>query len=247
MSTYDVTLERRESQHSIAGADEYSDTAASTRVREGWPWVGVVAGLLGIVATLFGDIHLTIDGQDLVTADMMGEIDRGRAHLSVVSGYVTVAMLLVLAASWRGAIESRFPLSSAARVVTQGLAAAAAALTLGYGWKGASAIYHADGMDGGFYDNQGLVVYYILNDFGSYIGWLGVTVAAGAVAWMALRERILPLWLGLFSVLPVIGVVAMTGGTGLPGFPALVGTVWMVVAFAGLGLTRLPARQDAAR
>ena len=114
---------------------------------------------------------------------------------------------------------------------------------LGYGWKGATAIYHADGMDNGTYDEMGLYIYYILNDFGSYIGWFGVTVAAGAVAWMGLKERSIPLWIGIFSCIPVLAVVGFTGGTGLPGFPGVVSQIWMVVAFAGLGLHRTFARR----
>jgi purine-cytosine permease-like protein len=83
---------------------------------------------------------------------------------------------------------------------------------------------------------MGLYIYYILNDFGSYIGWFGVTVAAGAVAWMSLRERVIPLWIGIFSLIPVLAVVGFTGGTGLPGFPGVVSPIWMAVAFAGLAL-----------
>lgn len=37
-------------------------------------------------------------------------------------------------------------------------------------------------MDSGAYDQLGPYVYYILNDFGSYIGWFGVAVTAGAIA-----------------------------------------------------------------
>jgi hypothetical protein len=169
--------------------------------------------------------------------DMIGTIDQQKAHFSIITGFVAVALLLVLAAAWRKSIESRLPDSLAARVVSQSLTAAAGALSLGYGWKGATAIYHADGMDAGTYDDMGLYIYYILNDFGSYIGWFGVTVAAGAVAWMSLKERVLPLWVGIFSCLPVLAVLGFTGGTGLPGFPGVVSPIWMVVAFAGLALT----------
>jgi purine-cytosine permease-like protein len=97
-------------------------------------------------------------------------------------------------------------------------------------------------MDSGTYDDMGLYIYYILNDFGSYIGWFGVTVAAGAVAWMGLKERSIPLWIGIVSCVPVLAVLGFTGGTGLPGFPGVVSQIWMVVAFAGLGLHRTFAR-----
>lgn len=217
----------------------YAPEIAATRVRSrvAWPWVGVAAGVLGFVATLVGDIHVATDERDAFTSmAVVSQIDQRMAHLSIVTGFFSVAMLLVLAANWRGTVERQVPASNAARTVTQGLTAAAGALMLGYGWKGASAIYHADGMDSGTYDDMGLYVYYILNDFGSYIGWFGVTVAAGAVAWMSLRERSVPLWIGIFSCVPVLAVLGFTGLTGLPGFPGVVSQVWLVVAFTGLAL-----------
>jgi hypothetical protein len=202
-----------------------------------WPIVGSLAGVAGFVATILTDIHVVTDGEGTVTTmDIVGQIDQQKAHFSIVAGFIAVALLLAFAAQWRGTVERKLPHSNAARMVTQGLTAAAGALTLGYGWKGASAIYHADGMDAGTYDETGLYIYYILNDFGSYIGWFGVTVAAGAVAWMSLRERVIPLWIGLFSLVPVLAVLAFTGLTGLPGFPGVVSPIWMAVAFTGLAL-----------
>lgn len=243
MSTFDVTMRGNESLNEISGVGEGSETVAAVRARERWPWVGVAAGITGFIATLITDIHVETDGgAQVTTLNVVGQIDQRVAHLSIVSGFITVALMLMAAAFWRGTIEPRFPRSTAARVVTQGITAAAGALTLGYGWKGAAAIYHADGMDAGTYDEMGLYIYYILNDFGSYIGWFGVTVAAGAVAWMSLRERSLPLWIGIFSCLPVLAVVAMTGATGLPGFPGVVSQIWMAVAFTGLALMKLPNR-----
>jgi hypothetical protein len=202
-----------------------------------WPLIGSFAGVAGFVATILTDIHVATDGFDEAeTMSVVRQIDQQTAHFSIVAGFIAVALLIAFAAQWRGIVERTFPYSSAARVVAQGLTAAAGALTLGYGWKGASAIYHAEGMDAGTYDEMGLYIYYILNDFGSYIGWFGVTVAAGAVAWMGLRERVIPLWIGFFSLIPVLAVVALTGGTGLPGFPGVVSPIWMAIAFTGLAL-----------
>ncbi len=229
-----------ESHAPAIGAEQYTTRAA---VRAYGPFIGVAAGISGFIATLIADLHVASDGTDTVTTmEVVTQINQPMAHLSIVTGFITVALLVVLAAWWRGAVEPRVAESTAARVVSQAFTASAAALMLGYGWKGASAIYHADGMDGGTYDQMGLYIYYILNDFGSYIGWFGVTVAAGAVAWMSLRERSLPLWIGIFSCVPVLAVVGFTGATGLPGFPGVVSQIWMVVTFVGLALTRLPDR-----
>jgi hypothetical protein len=68
--------------------------------------------------------------------------------------------------------------------------------------------------------------------------WLGVVVAAGAIAWMALRERIISRWIGVVSLLPVLQTVAFVALTGLPGAPGLLAGTWMVVAFTGLTFGR---------
>ena len=131
-------------------------------------------------------------------------------------------------------MEPRVASSTAALVVSNGLLISAAALTLGYGWKGAMAVYLPGGMDDGLFDKEGLYILYMLNDFGSFIGWLGVTIAAGAIAWMAFRERTVSRWIGVVALVPVLAVTAFTVGTGLPGFPGVVSPLFMVVAFAGL-------------
>jgi len=230
----------------IAAPIATNGAAVRSTTRAAWPWIGVVAGIGGFVGTILTDIHVATDERDAVsTMAIVSQIDQQKAHLSIVVGFITVALLIALAAQWRGRVEPRVPESAAARIVTQGLTAAAGALMLGYGWKGATAIYHADGMDHGTYDDMGLYIYYILNDFGSYIGWFGVTVAAGAVAWMSLRERVLPLWIGVVSCLPVLAVVGFTGLTGLPGFPGVVSPIWMAIAFAGIGLHGQFAKAEA--
>lgn len=198
--------------------------------RSRWPLVGVAAGVTGFIATLVTDLHPSNDA----TMDVVDEVSQGKAHVSIVAGYLTVALLVVLAAAWRRHVEPRVAGSTAARVVSNGILISAAALTLGYGWKGAMAVYLPGGMDEGAFDKEGLYVLYMLNDFGSFIGWLGVTIAAGAIAWMSLRERTISRWIGVVALVPVLAVTAFTVGTGLPGFPGVVSPVFMVVAFAGL-------------
>ena len=112
--------------------------------------------------------------------------------------------------------------------------ASAAGLTYGYGWKGALGNYMPGGMEDTLFDDQGLYVYYLLNDFGAWIGWLGVVIAAGAVAYMAFRERTVARWIGVVSVLPVLQTTLMVVGLGVPGVPALLAPMWLVVT--GLGL-----------
>ncbi|HYJ12046.1 MAG TPA: hypothetical protein VEW66_00520 [Thermomicrobiales bacterium] len=208
--------------------------------RSSWPLIGVGAGLAGFLATLVFDVHATLDdgAETDYTMAIVQEVSQRNAHLSIITGYLTVALLLIVAASWRSHVERRLPGSAAAAVVPLSFAAAAGALSLGYGWKGALGLYHADGNEPGTFDDMGLYVYYVLNDFGSFIGWLGVTVAAGAVAWLALKDRVLPLWIGVWSVLPVVAVLIPLVLTGLPGFPGVVSQIWMIVTFAGLAISK---------
>ena len=123
-------------------------------------------------------------------------------------------------------------------MVSNGVLISAAALTLGYGWKGAMAVYLPGGMDAGAFDKEGLYVLYMLNDFGSYIGWLGVTIAFGAIAWMAFRERTVSRWIGVAACVPVLAVTAFTVGTGLPGFPGVISPLFLVITFTGLAFGR---------
>ena len=202
-----------------------------------WPLVGVAAGLGSIVATLVLDIHPAVDADESYTADIVDEVSSGKAHASVIIGYLTVALLLVLAAAWRRHVEPKALGSTAARVVPLGLTAAAGALSLGYGWRGALGLY-SNGNEMGTFDQDGLYVLFVLNDFGAYIGYLGVTIAAGAVVWMSLKERLISRWIGVFSVLPVLPVVITVAAFGLPGFPGVSSGLWMIVTFAGIAFGR---------
>ncbi|MGA4540363.1 hypothetical protein ACPA54_10230 [Uniformispora flossi] len=202
-----------------------------------WPLTGAAAGLLGLVSTVFLDVRAGQSGDlDEMTIAKVDDIDVLYSRLGFLGGFMTVALLLVTAAAWRRHVEPRVPGSTAARVVASGLNAAAGALTLGYGWKGAMAIYGKGGPEDDAFDQQGRYVYYMLNDFGAWIGWFAVLVAAGGIAWMALRERTVSRWIGWFTVAamlpPVVGFVVMS----VPGLGAITMPIWMAVAFTGLAL-----------
>lgn len=218
---------------------EHAAATLPTTGRGRWPLVGTVAGITGIVATLALDLHPTQLSPDTAySQDVVGLVSSGKAHASIVLGYVTVALLLVLAAAWRRHVEPRALASTAARVVPLGLTAAAGALSLGYGWRGALGLYGSGGSEEGSFDEAGLYVLFVLNDFGAYIGYLGVTVAAGAVVWMSLRERLISRWIGIFSILPILPVVVTVAAFGLPGFPGVSSGLWLVVTFTGLAFGR---------
>jgi hypothetical protein len=210
-----------------------ADEAASAPSR--WAWWGVAAGVLGVIGTI-----VTISNLDHPTPDGVAALSPAGYHIGGTAGYLCVAALLVTAAAWRARIARSLPRSIAARVVADGLTASAGALALGYGWKVAMGGYLDGGPDAGLFDKNGLFVYFVLNDFGPFIGWLGVIVAAGAMVVLGLRERVVPRWIGFVSIIPVLAVTAVSLGIGIAGFPGLVGPLWMVVTFAGLALRRTP-------
>lgn len=204
-----------------------------------WPLLGVAAGVGSIAATLALDIHPSSwDIDTPYSQAVVDEVSTGKAHASVIVGYLTVGLLLFLAAAWRRHVEPRALASTAARVVPLALTAAAGALSLGYGWRGAFGLY--TGSEEGAFDTEGLYVLFVLNDFGAYIGYLGVTVAAAAVIWMSLKERLVSRWIGIFSILPILPVIITVAAFGLPGFPGVVSGLWLIVTFAGLAFGRSP-------
>lgn len=220
-------------------APDRSDLPLVTRRRMvAWPLWGVPAGVFGLLATLVFNQRPEAEsdqpGYTLTSADM-ADLDPGTAHLALVFGYLAVICLIVLAAQWRRRVEARFDWSAAAPVVSSGLVASAAGLSLAYGWMGALWLYLPGGPEDSSYDAQGEFVYFMLSDFSPYIGWLGVLVAAGALAWMAWRERLVSRVLGTLAgvfFLGVLGATLVTGVPGLPGIAALslvVAAVWLSV------------------
>jgi hypothetical protein len=225
MTTDTFTEARDGGLHAVEAA------AASRR----WAWWGVAAGVLGIVGTI-----VTLVNDTHPTPDSVATLDPGLYHLGGAAGYLAVAALLVTAAAWRARVARLTPASIAARVVADGLTASAGALALGYGWKLAMGLYLDGGANAGQFGHDGLFVYFMLNDFGPFIGWLGVVVAAGAMVVLGVKERAVPRWVGFVSVIPVLAVLVVGLGAGVAGFPGMVGPLWMIVTFGALALRRTP-------
>ena len=226
--TTDTLTDAPDQKRARAGS---TDEAAAASRR--WAWWGVAAGILGFVGTL-----VTLVNDTDPTPDSVAALAPGLYHLGGAVGYLAVAALLVTAAAWRTRVARLMPTSIAARVVADGLTASAGALALGYGWKLAMGLYLDGGANAGQFDHDGLFVYYMLNDFGPFIGWLGVVVAAGAVIVLGLKERAVPRWIGFVSVIPVLAVLAIGLGAGVAGFPGMVGPLWLIVTFGALALRR---------
>lgn len=210
---------------------------STTRRFTAWPLWGAAAGVLGLVSSVVTDERAgnTSDPEYTVTVADMAPLDHTMFRIGGFLGYLTVILLIVFVALWRRQVEQRFSWSVGAGVVTTGLTVSAAALTLAYGWKAALGNYLHGAMEEGTYDDQGLLVYYVMNDFSPYIGWFGALVAAGGFGWMAFRERLVSRVLGGFAAFLAVGLLVAVGVTGVPGLPfaasigMALGGVWLAV------------------
>lgn len=204
-----------------------------------WPAWGVAAGVLGVVGTLFTDAHpRSYSMEDTYSSAVINDVPLELLQPGLVAGYLAVAALLFFAATWRVHVSAAHLRSVGAAVVPLSLTASAAGLALGYGWKGALGLYGPGGPEEGAFDQAGLYVYFVLNDFGTFIPWLGVIVAAAGVAWAGLHEKVVARWLGIVSAVPPVLVLIAVAVTGVPGLPALLAPLWLVVLSVGLMLSK---------
>jgi hypothetical protein len=110
---------------------------------------------------------------------------------------------------------------------------------IGFGLLGSLAVYLHRGINQHMFAHDGLYSIYMFVDFAPYVAWWGATVAAAALAWIAFRNRLVPLWMGIASALAVAIAVLPLVATGLPGMPGVVGPFWLLVV--SLGMTRVQA------
>jgi hypothetical protein len=201
-----------------------------------WPLWGAAAGIFGAIGHIFTNLDISEEERASGVA-VIDALDRTNFHIGIVSGLAAVFCLLVFAAGWRRWADAEMPESLAGNVVTFGFIASAGAMILGYGFKGSLAVYLQGGMDEGSYPNENLLSVFMFDDFAPYIAWYGVAMAAAAMSWVALRERRLPMWIGIVSVIFVLLPVGFLVATGLPGFPGVVDPFWIVIVGIGLALS----------
>jgi hypothetical protein len=218
--------------------------------RRGRLWLlwGVAAGILGFLATIIFDVRPWTEadyakrGVLAATAADMAGLDPLGNRIGFILGFSAVICLLVFQGFWSLRVSRSLPDSVASRVVTAGVIASAAGLTYGYAWKGVLGLYGYGGDEYGSFDDQGLLVFYALSDFGAFIPWLGVVVALGAMAWIAWADRGLSRIGGSLVAAAVTLVAAGYLVTGVPGLAGPVGglalafiTLWMLVDRRGVG------------
>lgn len=209
-------------------------TPATTRRFTAWPLLISASGALALVAAfLEGRPDNDPSFEYPLTAEDLLSIDPLPYRISGALGFVLALLLLVTAAVWRHRVERRFTGSVGASLVSFGVLATAALVTLAYGWRGAVGDYFPGGPEEDTYDLEGLYNYYILTDFSPYIAFIPLVASAYGLTWMAFRERLVSRGLGAAAGLLATGGLVFSFVTGVPGIP---GAVVMGLLPAGIWL-----------
>lgn len=203
-----------------------------------WALWATAAGVCGVVANMVAQPVVTEAQRQGGFSEVFGELTRGYYHVGVVAGYVAVACLLLFAAGFARWAQRQASDSLALRAVPLSLVASAGALIASYGIKGQLASY----LDGGFnkasYPDSELYVYFLLDDLAGWFSWWGVVIAAGCIAWLAFRDRLIVRWVGAVAVLAVAAPLAFLLAFGFPGFAGMTGPLFLVVCGIGMALAR---------
>lgn len=200
-----------------------------------WPLWGVAAGVLGYVGHLLTMANVT-DKERATGVNVVSLLNRNDYYVGVVAGFFAVFCLLVFAAGWRRSLASAVG-SLTAEMVPLALTASAGAMILAYGVKGMLAVYLPGGLNANTYPAEGLYTLFMFDDLAPFMAWFGVTMASAAIIWLSLRERQLPIWIGVASALFTLVPVGMLLLTGLPGFPGIVAPAWLIIMGVGLVAT----------
>lgn len=213
------------------------DPRPSTR-RPTWPIFGVIAGIAGW-ASAAASITSVTEEQAQEGVGVLDHISRGNYYAAFLLGIVAFGSLFVAATGWKRWAEQRAPRDLAARTIGTALGATATINVIFACLAGSMALYLPGGVDEGTLSDEGIFVNYTLLDFGQLLGWWGAVVASICVASLAFRRnRVLPRWMGVVSVIMPLPGVALAAAVSLPGFVGLTMPIWLVVISLGLVFSR---------
>lgn len=215
--------------------------AASTRPATGrptWPIFGIVAGITGWASAALGLTSVT-EEQAQEGVGVLDHLSRGNYYASFLLGIIAFSSLFVAATGWKRWAEQRAPRDLAARTIGTALAATATINVIFTCLAGSMALYLPGGTDEGTLSAESMHVNYTLLDFGQLLGWWGAVVASLCVATLGLRRnRVLPRWMGIVSLILPLPGIALAAAVSLPGFVGLTMPIWLVVVSVGLVFSR---------
>ena len=210
----------------------------TTGRRSTWALWGTAAGVCGVVANMGASPQVTQGQREAGFEGVFGELTRGYYHVGVVAGYAAVACLLLFAAGFARWSARQSGDSLALRAVPLALVASAGALIASYGIKGQLASYLEGGFNEVSYPDREVYVYFLLDDLAGWFSWWGVAIAAGCIAWVSFRDRLVVRWVGVLAALAVAAPLAFLLAFGFPGFAGMTGPLFLVAGGIGMALAR---------
>lgn len=216
----------------------FDTSAARSSKRAKWPIFGVIAGVVGF-ASAAASISPASEEETQEGVGVLDHLNRGQYHVAFFLGLVAVAAMFVTSSGWKRWAEQRAPRSLAARTIGTALGATATINIIFACLAGSMALYLPGGTDEGWLAEEGIFVNYTLLDFGQLLGWWGAIVAAICVATLSFgRDRVLPRWMGVVSVIMPLPGIGLAAAVSLPGFVGLTMPIWLVVISIGLVFSR---------
>lgn len=211
--------------------------AGTARRRHIWALWGSAAGLGGLLTNIVFAQPLSeqVRSSGDATA-VVAELSRGNYHVSAITGFLTVACLLLFAAGLHRWTQEQSSDSLALRAAPLGILASAAALIAGYGVKGQLSAYLEGGFNESSYEDGARYLYFVLDDLAGYYSWWGVAVAAACIAWLSFRERLIVRWVGAAALVACAVPLLFLGAFGFTGISGIVCPIFLVLA--GIGLSR---------
>lgn len=212
-------------------------TTATGAGRASWALWGSAAGLFGVLTNMV--FASTISEAVRSTGDeaaISAALSQSGYHVAAITGYAAVVCLLLFAAGLARWARGQASDALALTVAPVGLVASAGALIAAYGVKGQLAAYLPGGFNDSSYGTDVDLFMFRLDDLAGYFGWFGVTVTAGCIAWLALRERLIARWIGVVAALAVLAPAAFLLVFGFTGFSGIAAPVFLLIA--GVGLSR---------
>lgn len=214
-------------------------TAAPTERSAGrWPAWGVAAGALGLYATWFSFEQVPEAAKDEGSAAVYDALTEGQGMvigLGARAGFAATVCLLIFAAGLFRLVQRRGAGATLALpVLKMAIPASAGAMVISWSLKAMLAGGMPGGVDEAFYTETDTTVLHLFVDQLQWVPWMGLVIGIGALAVLALKERVLPRWIGWVSVVAVVLVSIMTFAFALPYSSGVVAPFWLLVVSLGL-------------
>jgi len=208
-------------------------TLTETKTRILWPFAGIGAGLLTLVAVHGTAPQVPDDvvarGADAVAA-WSGD-QAGILRVGVAAGFATVVVVSVFAAGFARLVEQRSPEGSALPgAIRMALTAGIASLIAFFGIKAVYAVGVPGAVDNHMYTPTDVSAIGTLAMQGHWLAYWGFALAAALTAVLSLRHRVLPRWFGWLSLVIAVFVFGMTAAFGLVFSAGLCAPIWLIAA-----------------